>query len=71
MGHASHVLRHSFVSQLIALRFDAVTIASMSGHSPDVLLKVYAHAFDEGKRTAIEALGAARKAARGAGLAHA
>ncbi|MDR3686918.1 MAG: site-specific integrase [Coriobacteriia bacterium] len=62
-----HALRHAFVSQLIALGFDAVTIASMSGHSPDVLLKTYAHAFDKRKRAAMEALGEARKAARVAG----
>jgi len=36
----------------------------MSGHSPDVLLKVYAHAFDGRKREAVDALGAARAAAR-------
>lgn len=59
-----HVLRHAFVSQLIALGFDAVTIASMSGHSPDVLLNVYAHAFDERKRDAMEALAEARRLVR-------
>lgn len=59
-----HLLRHAWVSQMIALGFDAVTIAAMSGHSPDVLLKVYAHAFDARKREAMEALGDARKAAR-------
>lgn len=62
-----HALRHAFVSQLIALGFDAVTISSMSGHSPDVLLNVYAHAFDKRKREAMEALGAVRKLARAAG----
>ncbi len=51
---------------MIALGFDAVTIAAMSGHSPDVLLKTYAHAFDGRKREAMEALGAARLAARAA-----
>jgi len=50
---------------MIALSFDVVTIAAMSGHSPDVLLKVYAHAFDARKREAMNALGEARKAAFG------
>jgi len=66
-GITPHSLRHAFVSQLIALGFDAVTIASMSGHSPEVLLTVYAHAFDTRKREAMEALGEARRAARNAG----
>lgn len=61
-----HLLRHSWVSQCIALGFDAVTIASMSGHSPDVLLKVYAHAFDARKRECVDALGEARRLARAA-----
>jgi len=62
-----HSLRHAFVSQLIALGFDPVTIASMSGHSPEVLMNTYAHAFDERKRQAMQALGKARKAAKTAG----
>jgi hypothetical protein len=49
---------------MIALGFDAVTIAAMTGHSPDVLLKTYAHAFDKRKREAVDKLGAARQAAR-------
>jgi len=61
-----HVLRHAWVSQMIALGFDAVTIASMSGHSPDVLLTTYAHAFDARKREAMNALAEARKQARAA-----
>jgi integrase len=61
-----HVLRHAWVSQMIALGFDAVTIASMSGHSPDVLLTTYAHAFDARKREAVDALAAARREARAA-----
>lgn len=59
-----HVLRHAWVSQMIALGWDAVTIASMSGHSPDVLLTTYAHAFDARKREAMNALADARKLAR-------
>ncbi|MDP2182641.1 MAG: tyrosine-type recombinase/integrase [Actinomycetota bacterium] len=67
LGHiAPHVLRHSWVSQMIAFGFDAVTIAAMTGHSPDVLLKTYAHAFDTRKRKAVEALGEARNEARAA-----
>ncbi len=61
-----HLFRHSWISQMIALGFDAVTIAAMSGHSPDVLLTTYAHAFDARKREAMDALGEARKAARAA-----
>ena len=60
-----HGLRHSWCSNMIALGYDAVNIASMSGHSPDVLLKVYAHAFDCRKREAIDAFDAAWKAASG------
>jgi integrase len=63
-GATLHSLRHAWVSQMIALGFDAVTISAMSGHSPEVLLTVYAHAFDTRKRDAMEALGEARKAAR-------
>ncbi len=59
-----HVLRHAWVSQMIALGFDAVTIATMTGHSPDVLMRTYAHAFDKRKREAVEALGEARREAR-------
>ncbi len=59
-----HVLRHAFVSQMIALGFDAVTIAAMTGHSPDVLLKTYAHAFDKRKREAMNTLGDERRKAR-------
>lgn len=61
-----HLLRHEWASQMIALGFDAVTIAAMSGHSPEVLLTVYAHAFDTRKRQAMDALREARKAARAA-----
>lgn len=61
-----HLLRHAFVSQLIALDYDAVTIAAITGHSPDVLLRTYAHAFDKRKREAVDMLGAARVAARAA-----
>jgi integrase len=66
VGMTPHLLRHAWVSQMIALGFDAVTIAAMSGHSPDVLLRIYAHAFDARKREAMDALGEARKAARAA-----
>jgi len=38
----------------------------MSGHSPDVLLTVYAHAFDTRKREAIDAFREARNTARAA-----
>jgi integrase len=61
-----HLLRHAFVSQLIALGNDAVTISAITGHSPDVLLKNYAHAFDKRKREAVDRLGEAREAARSA-----
>ena len=61
-----HLLRHAFVSQLIAAGFDAVTISAITGHSPDVLLRTYAHAFDDRKRKAIATLAKARVAARAA-----
>jgi integrase len=59
-----HVLRHSWCSEMIALGYDAVTIASMSGHSPDVLLRIYGHAFDARKREAVDAYDQAWEAAR-------
>lgn len=65
-GITPHILRHAWVSQMIALGFDAVTIATMTGHSPDVLLRTYAHAFDKRKREAVDALGEARRTARAA-----
>lgn len=61
-----HLLRHALVSQLIAEGYDAVTISAITGHSPAVLLKTYAHAFDRRKQEAIAALGARREAARAA-----
>jgi integrase len=65
MTHVTpHILRHAWVSQMIALGYDAVTIAKMTGHSPEVLLRTYAHAFDKRKREAVDALGEARRAAR-------
>jgi hypothetical protein len=51
---------------MIDLGFDAVTIAAMSRHSPDVLPTTYAHAFDTRKREAMDALGKARNEARAA-----
>lgn len=61
-----HLLRHAFVSQLIVAGYDAVTISAITGHSPDVLLRVYAHSFDSRKREAIETLATQREAARAA-----
>ena len=61
-----HLLRHALVSQLIAAGFDAVTISSITGHSPQVLLKTYAHAFDKRKQQAIKKIGAERQKARAA-----
>jgi len=64
MTHVTpHILRHALVSQMIALGYDAVTISSMTGHSPDVLLRTYAHAFDKGRTEAVDALGEARRVA--------
>lgn len=61
-----HLLRHAWCSQMVALGYDAVTIANMSGHSPDVLLTTYAHAFDTRKAEAMAAYDEAyRAAARG------
>lgn len=68
-GHESwtlHGLRHAWVSQMISLGFDAVTIAAMSGHSSQVLLDTYAHAFDARKREAMDTLGKARMEVRAA-----
>lgn len=59
-----HLLRHAFTSQLVALGYDAVTISSMTGHSPAVLLKTYAHAFDSRRKSAIAELGEARARVR-------
>lgn len=62
-----HLLRHAFTSQLVALGYDAVTISSMTGHSPAVLLKTYAHAFDSRRKSAINKLGKERERVRKAG----
>ncbi|MDO8915998.1 MAG: site-specific integrase [Coriobacteriia bacterium] len=61
-----HLLRHALVSQLIAKGYDAVTISAITGHTPAVLLKTYAHAFDSRKQEAIAELGAEREAVRAA-----
>jgi integrase len=63
-GITPHLLRHALVSQLIAAGSDVVTISAITGHSPDVLLNTYAHAFDDRKHQAITALGEVRAAAR-------
>jgi len=50
---------------MISLGYDAVTIASMSGHSPDVLLRIYGHAFEKRRREAVDAYDDAWKAVAG------
>jgi integrase len=59
-----HSLRHAFASMGARLGIDAITMADLLGHSPDVFLTVYAHAFDEAKRDAVQRMTEARKKAR-------
>jgi site-specific recombinase XerD len=52
-----HTLRHTFGSQLIAAGADVKSVQELLGHaSALVTLDVYAHAFGDRKRAAVEAL---------------
>jgi integrase len=59
-----HAFRHAFASMGSRAGIDAVTMGELLGHSPDVFLKVYAHAFKEAKRDAVARIAEARKEAR-------
>ncbi len=65
-GVSPHLLRHAFVSELVARGFDVKLISEITGHSPEVLLRNYTHTSDERKREAMESLAGTRAAAVGA-----
>jgi integrase len=50
-------LRHYCTSVLAAEGVDVVTVAKRMGHSPKIMLSVYAHLFEEGDRAAADVLG--------------
>jgi integrase len=52
-----HGLRHYFATQGIAAGVDVVAMAEHLGHDPAVLLSTYAHALDDAKRAAADAVG--------------
>jgi len=52
-----HTLRHTFGSHLIAAGWDVKTVQELMGHSSaTVTLDVYAHAFEDRKRDAVQAV---------------
>ncbi len=53
-------LRHLAVSRMVASGMDVATIASITGHSAEVLLKTYAHPFEDRRRAAVEGLSVPR-----------
>ncbi|MFT4030166.1 MAG: tyrosine-type recombinase/integrase [Protaetiibacter sp.] len=53
-----HDVRHTAATLMLAQGVPPVTVAGVLGHSPDVLLRVYAHALPEAKRDAVNLLGA-------------
>lgn len=60
-GVRFHDLRHFAASQMLAAGVDVVTAAERQGHSPAVMLGVYAHALPERDRAAAEILADALK----------
>jgi integrase len=54
-----HSLRHVHASQLLARGVDVVTTARRLGHSPDVLLRTYAHVIAQTDKAAADAIDAA------------
>ena len=56
-GARFHDLRHFAASMMLAAGVDVVTAAQRQGHSPQVMLSVYAHALPESDRLAAEVLG--------------
>ena len=56
-GFGFHALRHSAASRLLAQNVPVTVVADILGHStPQTTLNVYAHAFDEDRRKAMELL---------------
>lgn len=49
-----HQLRHSCATILVSKDLDIETISNVLGHSPEILLSVYAHATDQEKRRAAD-----------------
>ena len=54
-----HSLRHTFVSMLIGQGVDVVHVASLTGDTPEVISKVYAHALKEYEARAMDKIGSA------------
>jgi len=51
-------LRHLAVTRMLAAGIDVATAASITGHSPEILLRSYAHVLDDRRRAAVQALAA-------------
>ncbi|MHB8963284.1 MAG: tyrosine-type recombinase/integrase [Saccharofermentanales bacterium] len=55
-----HGLRHTFITLLIAKGIDIVTVSNLAGHNmPSTTMNMYAHAVNERKACAVEAIGMA------------
>ncbi len=52
-----HDMRHTAATVMLATGVPPVTVAGILGHSPDVLLRTYAHALPSAKRDAVNLLG--------------
>ena len=50
-------MRHTAATVMLATGVPPVTVASILGHSPDALLRTYAHALPSAKRPAVDVLG--------------
>jgi hypothetical protein len=64
----SHGLRHTAATHMVRGAHDVGelrAVADLLGHSPDMLMKVYAHALPEGRRAIADCIGA-RSAGAGA-----
>jgi len=53
-GLHAHSLRHSFISALIAIGTDIVTVAEIAGDTIEIINKHYAHVFNERKASAMD-----------------
>ena len=55
-----HGLRHTFITLLISKGVDIVTVSNLVGHAlPSTTMNMYAHAVNERKASAVEAIGMA------------
>jgi integrase len=67
IGATFHDLRHFAQSQLIAAGIDPVTTARRGGHTPEVMLRTYAHGTPEQDAIAAEVVSGALTKALEAG----